>query len=162
VRFDELALPEFAHPSIEDKRGSPPGSSPGYSVRSNGIEVPSSPSPVMRGTPPHSSLPRSSPMRGYPPGNGVPVGRTLATPPSSGPVGNRQRFVRAQTPQNGEVRNREAFVQAQTPQAGLKESSPLATVVVRADEGEGDERDLNLDGSGAHGVDGEEGSRLES
>jgi hypothetical protein len=103
VRFDELALPEFAHPSIEDKRGSPPGSSPGYSVRSNGIEVPSSPSPVMRGTPPHSSLPRSSPMRGYPPGNGVPVGRTsgvpagrmsskdksFATPPSSGPVGNR-------------------------------------------------------------------------
>jgi hypothetical protein len=60
------------------------------------------------------------------------------------------------------VRNREAFAQAQTPQAGLKESSPLAREVVRADEGEGEERDLNLDGSGEHKDDGEEGSHLES
>ena len=49
--FDGLALPEFVHPSIEERRGS----SPGYSVRSNGIEVPSSPSPAMRDTPPRSS-----------------------------------------------------------------------------------------------------------
>ena len=130
VGFDDLALPDFPHPSIEDRHRS----SPGYSLRTNGIEVPSSPSPMMRGTPP-----RSSPYRGLPASNGVALGRTssrdalLATPPSSGPLPSRNALLRAQN--------------------DLKLSSPLAREFVRGRDNEGgdEERDLNLDGSGERG-----------
>jgi hypothetical protein len=76
--FEELALPEFVHPTIEDK----PGSSPGYSIPSNGIEVPSSPSPAMRHILPSSSPP-TNPMQATKTSS---KSSLLATPPSSGPL----------------------------------------------------------------------------
>jgi hypothetical protein len=76
--FEELALPEFVHPSVEGR----PGSSPGYSIRSNGIEVLSSPSPAMRDILPSSSPP-TNPMQATKTSS---KSSLLATPPSSGPL----------------------------------------------------------------------------
>ena len=100
----------FAFPEIEGARAS----SPGYSIRSNGVEVPSSPSP---GMPDGSPLQRSSPVRACSTGNGVAVERAslLATPPSSGS-------------------GRSGFLRAQTPLVGLGGSSPLARELVRESE----------------------------
>ena len=100
----------FAFPEMEGARAS----SPGYSIRSNGVEVPSSPSP---GTPDGSPVQRSSPVLACASGNGVEGGGSslLATPPSSGS-------------------GREGFLRAQTPLAGLRGSSPLAREIVRESE----------------------------
>ena len=108
--FEELALPAFAFPEIEGARGSEPG----YEVRGNGVEVPSSPSP---GTPDGSPLQRSSPVLACASGNGVEGGGSslLATPPSSGS-------------------GRSGFLRAQTPLVGLGGSSPLARELVRESE----------------------------
>lgn len=91
--LDELALPKLAHPSIEDRRGS----NAGYSVRSNGMEVPSSPSPAMQDTPPRSS----PPARSVPVAKGSSNSSLLTAPPSSGPLRKREVFLRSQNEPHG-------------------------------------------------------------
>lgn len=85
---------EPVHSSIESRPNSlGPGSSPRYVTRDNGVEVPSSPLPMMR----------DSPLRSSPPVRDTGFRRTnarsslLATPPSSGPFRTQPPVLRAQS-----------------------------------------------------------------